>query len=240
MARLPRFEIPGQPQHVIQRGNNREPVFYDKADYLFYLEKLGEACKKHSCDLHAFVLMTNHVHLLLTPRTQKGIGKVMQMLGRYYVQYFNYSYERTGTLWEGRYKATLLDSESYLLTCMRYIELNPVRAGMVDHPRDYPWSSYHNNALGEFDDLVTTHSLYRRLGSTDATRQAAYRALFKQHIAERTLEQLREATNKAWVLGNDHFKQRIERELDRHVSPKPRGGDRKSKAYQDSNGINRV
>ena len=147
MARLPRFVIPGQPQHVIQRGNNRQDIFKVDNDYLFYLEKLQAAAEKHQCDIHAYVLMTNHVHLLLTPHTEEGIGKMMQMVGRYYVQFYNHSYNRTGTLWEGRYKATLIDSEHYLFTCMRYIELNPVRAkGMVDHPGKYRWSSYHCNA----------------------------------------------------------------------------------------------
>lgn len=240
MARLARYVLPGQPQHVIQRGNNREPIFYDETDYRFYLEKLNDACKKHKCNLHAYVLMTNHVHLLITPHTGDGISKVMQMLGRYYVQYFNYTYDRTGTLWEGRYKATLLDSEQYLLTCMRYIELNPVRAGIVEHPRDYPWSSYHSNALGEGDELVTVHALYRRLGSLNKERQSAYRILFKHRIAERTLEELREATNKAWVLGNDRFRERIESQLDRQASPKAKGGDRKSKEYLERRRIDRV
>ena len=135
MPRQPRFTIPGQPQHVIIRGNNRDPIFYADEDYGFYLEKLRQACEKHQCDVHAYVLMTNHVHLLITPHTENSLGKAIQMLGRYYVQYFNYSYKRTGTLWEGRYKATLIDSEAYLLTCYRYIELNPVRAeGMAEHP----------------------------------------------------------------------------------------------------------
>lgn len=154
MARLPRFDVPGYPQHVIQRGNNRSIIFAGEEDYTFYLEKLGEACKKYQCDLHAYVLMTNHVHLLMTPHLKGSIGKVMQMLGRYYVQYFNYQYNRTGTLWEGRYKATVLDSEQYLLSCSRYIELNPVRADIVKHPADYPWSSYHCNALGESNSLI--------------------------------------------------------------------------------------
>ena len=190
----------------------------------FIWEKLGAACEKHECDLHAYVLMTNHVHLLITPHTEQGLTKVMQMLGRYYVQYFNYTYDRSGTLWEGRYKATLLDSEQYLLACMRYIELNSVRAEMVEHPRDYPWSSYHYNALGEEDLLLTPHVLYQKLGSTNKKRQAAYRALFRHRLAERTLEELREATNKAWVLGNDRFKTKIEAQLNRPVSPKVRGG----------------
>ena len=131
MPRKPRFVIPGEPQepqHVIIRGINREPIFYDDADYRYYISRLKEALIKHSCSLHAYVLMTNHVHLLLTPGTEQGISKAIQMLGRYYVQYFNYTYGRTGSLWEGRYKSTLIDSEQYLLSCHRYIELNPVRA----------------------------------------------------------------------------------------------------------------
>ena len=151
-------------------------------------------------------------------------GKPLQMLGRYYVQYYNYCYQRTGTLWEGRYKATLVDSEAYLLTCMRYIELNPVRAGMVAHPSGYPWSSYRYNALGQPDDLVTPHLEYRRLGKTDEERQAAYRQLFKHHIPESSVAEIREATNKAWVLGNDRFKQRIQKQLERRVEPTVRAG----------------
>jgi len=241
MARLPRFVIPGQPQHVIVRGNNREPIFYRDQDYRFYLEKLKQACDKHGCMVHAYVLMTNHVHLLITPDSEQGLGKTLQMLGRYYVQYFNHAYDRTGTLWEGRYKATLIDSETYLLTCYRYIELNPVRAeGMADHPSEYPWSSYRANALGEEDELVTAHDEYLKLGQTAARREAAYRMLFKHHISERTLEEIRESTNKAWVLGSGYFKERIAKQLNRAVSPAKRGGDRKSAAYQKARQINRV
>ena len=239
MARLPRFVLPGQPQHVIQRGNNRDVIFVVDDDYQFYLEKLGDACQRFDCDLHAYVLMTNHVHLLITPHTEQGLGKVLQSIGRYYVQYFNYHYDRTGTLWEGRYKATLLDSEQYLLTCYRYIELNPVRAGMVDHPADYPWSSYHFNALGEDDARVTPHPLYQRLGRTMDGRQSAYRQLFRHRIANRTLEAIRASTNKAWVLGNDRFRAKIERLAERPAAPRARGGDRKSEAFQKSR-INRV
>ena len=240
MARLPRFIIPGQPQHVIVRGINRESIFCRENDYRFYLEKLSYACNKHQCDVHAYVLMTNHVHLLMTPQTEEGIGKVMQTLGRYYVQYFNFHYQRTGTLWEGRYKASLIDSETYLLTCSRYIELNPVRAqGMVDHPSRYPWSSYHSNALGRDDINVKPHDLYSQLGTTDEDRQKAYRALFKNHITDITLNEIRQATNKAWLLGSSQFKQKIEKQLNRRVAPLPRGGDRKSKNYKEQIGINR-
>ena len=236
MARLPRFVLPGQPQHVIQRGNNRQAIFCAESDYHFYLEKLYEAAKKHRCDIHAYVLMTNHVHLLVTPHSEEGIGKMMQMLGRYYVQYFNYCYKRTGTLWEGRYKATVIDTEQYLLTCMRYIELNPVRAqGMADHPSEYPWSSYRFNALGEDDRLVTPHIEYKRLGATDAQRLSAYRQLFHSRIENMTLEAIREATNKAWVLGSESFKHRMEMELNRPTVSRGQGGDRKSKAYRQAN-----
>ncbi len=236
MARLPRYVIPGQPQHVILRGNNRTEIFCTDADYQFYLEKLRQACATHGCELHAYVLMTTHAHLLITPNEEQSLAKAIQMLGRYYVQYYNYSYQRTGTLWEGRYKATLIDSETYLLTCMRYIELNPVRADMVAHPSEYPWSSYRHNSLGQANELITPHSEYRRLGKTDEERQAAYRQLFKHRIPENSLAEIREATNKAWVLGNDRFKQRIQAKLDRRVEPKARGGDRKSEKFK----INRV
>nr|WP_305908179.1 transposase [Methylomarinum sp. Ch1-1]MDP4520991.1 transposase [Methylomarinum sp. Ch1-1] len=164
MSRLPRFVLPGQPQHVIQRGNNRHIIFVVEEDYQYYLSKLTEACEKHHCDIHAYVLMTNHVHLLITPYVGNGISKVMQSVGRYYVQYFNRRYQRTGTLWEGRYKATLLNSDQYFLVCSRYIELNPVRAGMVKSPEDYRWSSYRGNALNDDDPLLTNHCLYRSLG----------------------------------------------------------------------------
>ena len=232
MPRLPRYVIPGQPQHIIQRGNNRNVIFAAEMDYQFYLDKLGELSRRLDCDLHAYVLMANHVHLLITPHTEEGISKLMQSLGRYYVQFFNYTYSRTGTLWEGRYRATLVDSERYLLTCMRYIELNPVRAGIVEHSSKYPYSSYRHNALGKENGLLTPHRLYRRLGATPAERQAAYRALFRAHIPEATLREIRDATNKAWALGNDRFRQKIEQLGERRAAPKPKGGDRRSKKYQ--------
>jgi len=207
-------------------------IFCADADYQFYLEKLQLACDKHDCKIHAYVLMTNHVHLLITPQEENSLSKAMQMLGRYYVQYYNYTYQRTGTLWEGRYKATLIDSEAYLLTCMRYIELNPVRANMVEHPSDYPWSSYLYNALGNANELINPHLEYLRLGKTGEARQAAYRQLFKYHIAESSMDEIREATNKAWVLGNDRFKKRIQKQLERRVEPSARGGDRKSENFR--------
>jgi len=238
MPRLPRFVLPGQPQHIIQRGNNRQDIFKEKADYLFYLEKLADASKKHKCDIHAYVLMTNHVHLIITPHTEDGIGKMMQMIGRYYVQYFNRCYQRTGTLWEGRYKATLIDTENYLLTCMRYVELNPVRAiNMVKHLSDYLWSSYSCNALGKHDELVTVHKVFKRLGKTEKERQIAYRQLFRNRLTEDMLETIREATNKAWILGGNRFKKRMAKKLARQVESKGHGGDRKSEKYYKSTSL---
>jgi len=236
LARLPRFVLPGQPLHVIQRGIGRQNIFRSDEDYQFYLDRLFDASNKHQCDIHAYVLMTNHVHFLVTPHTEDGIGKMMQMLGRYYVQYFNNRYQRIGTLWEGRYKATLIDTEQYLLTCMRYIELNPVRVkNTVDHPSKYPWSSYLFNALGQFDQLVTPHREYKMLGKVDAECQSEYRQLFRARITEMTLDTIREATNKSWVLGSKHFKKRIEKKLGRRTESAGQGGDRKSEAYR--NGI---
>jgi putative transposase len=233
MARLPRFVLPGHPQHVIQRGNNRQPIFCCDDDYRFFHEKLTAACIQHGCAVHAYVLMTNHVHLLVTPQTENAISKVMQSVGRYYVQYFNYTYQRTGTLWEGRYRATLLDTDQYLLTCYRYIELNPVRAEMVEDPASYRWSSYGFNAQGMPDPLVVPHALYWKLGHDPQERQAAYRALFRGQLDESALAEIREATNKAWLLGNDRFRAAIERQLNRRPAPRPRGGDRRSRSYRE-------
>jgi putative transposase len=238
MARLPRLVLVGHAHHVVIRGNNREPIFIADEDYKFYLEKLKLACEKHLCDVHAYVLMTNHVHLLITPHKEDSIAKVMQMVGRYYVQYFNYCYRRTGTLWEGRYKSTVIDSDRYALICYRYIELNPVRAGMVEEPADYPWSSYRFNALGIDDAIVTMHVLYASLGQTVEQRRAYYRGLFEHHISAKQIDLIRDATNKSWVLGNDFFKQKIENKLGIRVTPKSKGGDRRSASYQKRNKIN--
>jgi len=234
MSRLPRLVLVGQPHHVIIRGNNREPIFIADEDYQFYLDKLHDACVKHQCDLHAYVLMTNHVHLLITPYKEGGLAKLMQMAGRYYVQYFNNSYCRTGTLWEGRYKSTVVDSDNYALICYRYIELNPVRAGMVLHSADYPWSSYRFNALGEVNVNVTEHPLYLSLAGTAELRMTQYRSLFEGYLSATHIESIRDATNKSWVLGDDLFKQKIEKQLRQRISPKPRGGDRKSAEYKSS------
>ena len=234
MARLPRFILPDYCQHVIQRGNNRGIIFHDTGDYYFYLEKLLLASEKHECRVHAYVLMSNHVHLLVTPNREDSISKMQQMVGRYYVQYFNRRYSRTGTLWEGRYKATLIDNEKYFLTCMRYIELNPVRANMVKYPETYPWSSYHYNALGKNDPLISPHDEYLSLGETSEKRIEAYRALCEIPISQKTVDDIREATNKAWALGDESFKKNLESKLDRRIAALSKGGDHKSLLYKDS------
>lgn len=231
MARQPRFVLPGHPQHVIQRGNNRQSTFFADEDYHFYLNCLKDAVQRYRCAVHAYVLMTNHVHLLMSPSDKEGISRTLQHVGRLYVRYINHMYRRSGTLWEGRYKATLVDSERYLLTCYRYIELNPVRTNMATHPGGYPWSSYGAHAMGKNNFLLQDHALYIALGRTPNIRQTAYRALFKGHIDENTLAKIRHSTNKGWVLGDSMFKAEIEAALERRVTPLPKGGDRRSKEY---------
>ena len=211
MPRKPRFNLIGIPQHVIQRGNNREPCFFAEADYHRYLDDLKEATDKYDCRVHAYVLMTNHVHMLVTPMQSQAISDMMQALGRRYVYYINKSYQRTGTLWEGRYKSSLIDSDAYLLTCMRYIELNPVRAGMVEHPGEYKWSSYDANAQNGTDELIEEHPCYRALDKLKEHRQIAYRALFTDHLDVDTLHDIRESLNHELVLGRSYFKDKIEK-----------------------------
>ena len=235
MARLPRLNLPGIPQHVIQRGNNRQVSFFNDTDYAVYLDKLKLYSEKYSVVVHSYVLMTNHVHLLMKPETEQGVSQVMQALGRYYVRYINQTYGRTGTLWEGRYKSTLVDSDNYFLTVSRYIELNPVRAGMVAHPAEYPWSSYQYNALGKPIELITPHFLYQALAKTDKTRQKRYSALFDKTIPDYTLEEIRHSINRAWVLGDERFKQQIEKQTGRRTSSLTRGGDRRSEEYRAKN-----
>jgi len=217
MPRKPRFNLIGIPQHVIQRGNNREPCFYAEADYRRYLNDLWEVAKKYRCRIHAYVLMTNHVHILVTQMMEHGISQMMQALGRRYVYYINKTYKRTGTLWEGRYKASLIDSDAYLLTCMRYIELNPIRANMVSHPGEYTWSSYQANAQNDDDPLIDNHPLYAALGPTDESRQSAYRELFRHHIDNETLHDIRATLNHELVLGRSYFKEKIEKMTERQT-----------------------
>ena len=232
MARRPRHIVPGQPIHLIQRGNNRQAIFFGDADYCVYHEALEDAAVHYGCAVHAYVFMTNHVHLLLTPYNRDGPSRTMQSVGRRYVRYINKTYRRTGTLWEGRFKSAIVDSERYFLTCSRYIELNPVRAGMVNSPQDYPWSSYRHNAQGQCDTLLEKHSVYLGLGSDNASRHAAYENLFRSALHPGELEQIRFATNTGSVIGNDQFREQTEKLLESRIRPFGHGGDGKSRSFR--------
>lgn len=227
MPRRPRIHLDGVPLHIVQRGHNRQPCFFAVADYLAYLEWLGEASRGAGCQVHAYALMTNHVHLLVTPGDAQSVSRMMVALGRQYVPYINAAYQRSGTLWEGRYKSSLVQSEAYLLACMRYIELNPVRAAMCADPADYRWSSYRANALGEAQSWLTPHPLYATLGPDEASRLAAYRALFDQVLPEKTVADIRLALNQTQPLGNSRFLDAIEQATGQRREPKPRGRPRK-------------
>jgi len=237
VPRRARLSLPGIPWHIIQRGNNRSVCFFAEEDYRFYLQHLGELADRFGCAVHAYVLMTNHVHLLLTPERNDSAALVMKHLGQRYVQYVNRSYRRSGTLWEGRFRSCLTQTEEYVLACYRYIELNPVRAAMVRHPRDYRWSSYHANALGRADPLITGHDEYLRLGRNEGLRREAYRELFKAHIDPDTIEQIRSATNGTFALGNARFSREVERALGRRArrgrSGRPARQERKDEEQLD-------
>jgi putative transposase len=238
MPRLPRFNLPGIPQHVVQRGNNRQAVFFDESDYRAYLDWLGKGCQAYRVSVHAYVLMTNHVHLLLTPGLSGGIGRLMQFIGRHYVQYVNHSYRRSGTLWEGRYKASVVQFERYFLVCQRYIELNPVRAEMVANTADYRWSSYRSNAHGEANALLSPHEVYVALGADSRSRCRAYRALFAQHIDPAELDSIRRSLHHNHVLGDGRFRDEIGRMMARRLGragpgrPRKRGQERATDARQ--------
>ncbi len=223
MARLPRICLPNVPQHIIQRGNNRQVCFAGVEDFAAYAGWLDEYARKYGVAIHAWVFMTNHVHLLATPNTVDGISSLMQSLGRRYVRYFNHTYQRTGTLWEGRFRSCVVDAENYLLVCQRYIELNPVRAGMVNQPGEYAWSSFRSNGFGRPASFWSPHAVYRKLGPATETRASAYRELFKAHVDPKHADAIRSATNRNMALGNDRFKEEVARLTGRRVEALRRG-----------------
>ena len=227
MPRRPRLSLPDVPLHLIQRGNNRQTCFVADEDYRFYLDWLKQYADKVGCRIHAYVLMTNHVHLLLSSSRAEAPGELMKALGQRYVQYFNRTYRRSGTLWEGRYRSCLTQAEDYLLACQRYIELNPVRAGMVAHPAEYRWSSYRANAQGEEDALVVPHEVYLGLGQ-DVARLAAYRELFRYELESGLVDEIRGAANGNYVLGNNRFADEVAAALGRRVTPGKAGRPRKA------------
>ena len=223
MSRLPRICPVGIAQHIIQRGNNRKICFGSEQDFFAYVGWLKKFSVKFRVDIHAWVLMTNHVHLLCTPNEEDAVSHMMQALGRQYVRYFNHSYKRTGTLWEGRFKSCLVEDETYLLHLYRYIELNPVRASMVAQPSEYVWSSYQINALGKVSNLCTPHPLYTALGINDNERQATYRRLFTSHVEGELLKDIRAATKSGMALGNNRFKSELTSLTGRRLHPLPPG-----------------
>lgn len=230
MPRRSRITLGGVPMHIIQRGNNRQACFFADDDYLAYLQWLGEYAKQSACAIHAYVLMTNHVHLLLTPRRADSAGELMKRLGQRYVQYINRTYERSGTLWEGRFRSCLTQEEDYLLSCYRYIELNPVRAGIVAHPAEYRWSSYRANAQGEKNKLLKAHALHTALGKDGEQRRTAYRELFRHALDPGVIDELRHATNGNYALGSPRFQAQIEAAVGRRVVPGKSGRPRKGVA----------
>lgn len=225
MARLPRLTLADQPHHVIQRGNNRQMIFVDRADHEVMLGLLGENALRFSIALHAYVLMDNHFHLLATPSDGNGMALWMQAVGRRYVRYFNDRHGRTGTLWEGRYKSTLIQTDSYLLTCMAYMDLNPVRAGMVTDAQDYLWSSYGHHAGLRVDRLVTPHPLYWALGNTPFAREAAYAEMVRGGVSQVDQHRLTEATLQGWAVGDAEFVQALHTTTGRRAA-KGRAGRR--------------
>jgi putative transposase len=223
MPRPPRLELPGVANHVIQRGNNRAACFFGDADRRFYLKCLEEAAKRTCCEVHAYVLMGNHVHLLVTPHESGALGGMMQHLGARYARVVNRIHARTGTLWEARFRSSLIDSENYLLVCQRYIELNPVRAGLVSDPGSYPWSSHSYYAAGRANRLVTEHPVYLRLGLSSTDRRTAYLALFAEALDQRVIASIRTAINSDSALGSDPFLDDAEAKLGRSVRLPVRG-----------------
>lgn len=229
MPRRPRVALAGVPLHLIQRGHNRDACFFADEDYLLYLEHLAENATRFGCAVHAYVLMSNHVHLLLTPQKAESASLLMKHLGQRYVQYVNRTYRRSGTLWEGRFRSCVAQEENYVLACYRYIELNPVRARMVSHPRHYRWSSYRMNGEGKTSECVVPHAQYLALGRSEAERREAYRALVRSQLDSQTVDEIRLATNGNFALGGERFRLQVEAALGRKASrgkagrpPKPR------------------
>ena len=237
MARTARLIIPNQPHHVIQRGNDRQPIFRDEEDFRHFKDWLREASRLFKVAVHAYVLMGNHVHLLASPSDEIGLARMMQWLGRHYVLYFNRKYGRTGTLWEGRFRTSVIDAESYFLACCRYLELNPVRAGAAADPSLYPWSSYAHHAGMKPDPLITDHPLYWALGNTPFAREAAYQKWVTQPLAAEEIESMSQALLKGRPLGSEQFQIALEKKTNRRLRPGKRGRPAKisseSQAHED-------
>jgi putative transposase len=218
MARLPRLTVPGYPHHIIQRGNNRQAIFSDAADYELLLGLVDEHARKQQVAVHGYVLMSNHFHLLATPETVEGIPQMMQSVGRRYVRHFNLRHGRTGTLWEGRYRSTLIQAERHLLACMVYMDLNPVRAAMVADPADYPWSSYQHFIGRRPDKLITPHPLYWELGNTPFARDQSYIDMVRAGVSEEHRRALTDSALRGWALGEPDYVAELQRRTQRRVA----------------------
>jgi putative transposase len=223
MARLPRFTLPGYPHHVIQRGNNRQAIFVSPENHQTLLDLMAESAKRFEVDVHAYVLMNNHFHLLLTPHTETGLPLMMQAVGRRYVRYFNDLQDRSGTLWEGRYRSTVIEAERFLLACMAYIDLNPVRAGLVAQARDYPWSSYGHYTGQRIDKLITPHSLFWELGNTPFAREAAYADMVQAGLNMVQQTALTDSALNGWALGSPEFVDDLQKKTRRRLSKSSSG-----------------
>ena len=228
MPRRPRMYLPGWPYHLTQRGNNRQACFVEPDNYRYYLELMQEVAGRYGVAIHAYCLMTNHIHFLVTPQSPTAISNTMKVVGSRYARYFNLRYRRTGTLWEGRHYASLIQSEKYLLTCHRYIELNPVRAGMVVRPEEYRWSSYGANAWGD-NSLLKPHQEYLRLGLDGESRCQAYRQLFQQQLGDADLHRIRKAAHYNQPIGDDRFRRQIEGQYGINLGQSKRGRPKKNK-----------
>ncbi|MEB0139709.1 MULTISPECIES: transposase [unclassified Undibacterium] len=227
MARLPRLLIPHALHHVMQSSHDGLRLFRDDDDHIVFLASLLQGARHFGIAIHAYVLMPDHFHLLVTPQEATSLSKLMQWLGRYYVPHFNRKYLRSGSLWQGRYKATVLDPSLYFFPCSLYIESNPVRAGLVSDAAAYQWSSYAHHIGLRNDALVADHPLFWAMGNTPFQREANYKHLLEQGITEQQLALLREATHKAWLLGSASFEAEMAKLTARRLQPHKRGRPRK-------------
>lgn len=228
MARLSRVSLKGFAQHIIQRGNNHLPCFFGADDYEQYLDYLSDAMDKYGVILHSYCLMPNHVHLLMTPESSDGISRALQDLGRRYVRYINFKYNRTGTLWEGRYHSCLIENNSHVMDCYRYIESNPIRSKISEGTQLYKWSSYNCNALNKTDCFVVPHAEYLKLGKDSKSRCSAYQSLMGIELEADKVKNIREATQSNRVYGSDNFIYWIENELSIKIRKKKAGRPRLS------------
>lgn len=230
MARLPRLTVPGYPYHIFQRGNNRQVIFSSVADRQILLDLLSESASKFAVDVHAYVLMDNHFHLLATPRSVESLPQMMQAVGRRYVRHFNAAQGRSGTLWEGRYKSALVQTDRYLLACMVYIDLNPVRAGLVAQAQDYLWSSHRHYAGLRSDKLVSPHPLLWELGNTPFARESSYRQIVQAGITAGQQVALTQSVMSGWALGDLEFVAHLQKTTPRRLSKSAPGRPARVKA----------